>query len=502
MKKTILTICLALTAVLALHAESYTGTIYVTSSSGTNSETATVTVTEQSNGLATLVLQVPFMNMNLVLNMNDVPTATTDGITVYSAERDVATGTFLGTLRTIVFARVTDGMMAANVAIPAYNVTMWFNTVGDHFQLPNSDFEAWNADNGEPDRWHGFKTAKGSLASMAASGGKLMSSDDVHPGSSGQHSAMITTGRVWGVLANGTMTNGQLNAGGILADDTKNHAEMDKNATNTDALGEKFYMPVYAKPDAFKLWMKYVQGSANAEFKATVSVKTFDGTYYQEPVDKTYTNLSGGIVGGEIAACDWTEFTFPMDYDSYAGNNAATEAIFVTFSTNATPGQGNDGDAVYVDDMELIYLGKMTDLRYQGTTINGWNPAVTTYSMDIAGEPNLDDFTATIEGASAVLTKSMEQNQDGSYRIAISVVSGDLQNAACYIINATVAPAGLKGDVNDDGEVGINDVTALIDALLLDDYSEINFYNSDMNDDNEISINDVTLVIDLLLTSN
>lgn len=496
MRKSFFTICLALIGALAINAESFSGNIVLVRNGQTYNSAVTVTVTAQDNGLNTMELQVPLFG---TMRMTDVPAAVTDDITVYSAVRDVATN--FGTMRTTLFARTVNGMMAADVAIPAQNTTMWFNTVGNYFQMPNCDFEAWNASNGEPDRWHGFKTAKGSLAGMAATGAKLMASDDVRPGSNGQHSAMITTGRVFGVLANGTMTNGQLNAGGMLANDTKNHAEMDKASTTTDALGEKFYMPIYAKPDVFKLWMKYEQGSTNNNYRATISVKTFDGSYYQEPVDKTYTNLSGSILGGQIAACDWTEFTFPMDYESYADNNAATEAIFVTFSTNATPGQGNDGDAVYVDDMELIYLGNMTDLRYKGTTIEGWNPAVTAYNMTLAGEPNLDDFTATIEGASAVVTKSMEKNADGSYRIAISVVSADLQNATCYVITATV-PAGMKGDVDDDGEVAISDVTALIDALLQGDYSAINEGNADYDEDGDISISDVSMIIDYLLTKN
>ena len=500
MKKYLFSFCLALTAALALNATDYTGVVEVTRNGQTSTETVTVSVNEQANGLNTLTLRVTFMGMPLTLNMTDVPGATANGITTYSAERNIDTGTYFGSMYTNLFARVTDGMMAANVEIPQYGVTMWFNTVGDHFQLPNSDFEAWTADNGEPDRWHGFKTAKGAFASSAASGGKLEFSTDVRPGSNGQNSAMITAGSVMGFLANGTMTNGQLNAGWLSANDTRNHAEMDKTSNNTDACGEKFYMPVYAKPDMFKAWIKYVQKSANANYKATVSVKTFDGTYYQEPVDRVYTNLSGSIVGGQIEACDWTEFTFPMDYDSYADNNAATEAIFVTFSTNATPGQGTVGDAVYVDDMELVYLGNMTDLRYKGVTIDGWDPAVTAYSMEIAGEPNLDDFTATIEGVSAVLTKSMEQNADGSYRIAISVVSGDLQNATCYIITATESAGFKKGDVNNDGIVSIADVTDLIDYLLSGNEEGINMLAADVDEGGNVTIADVTLLIDMLLS--
>jgi hypothetical protein len=121
--------------------------------------------------------------------------------------------------------------------------------------------------------------------------------------------------------------------------------------------------------------------------------------------------------------------------------------------------------------------------------------------MEMAGEPVLDDFTATIEGASAVLTKSMEQNADGSYRIAISVVSADLQNASCYVINATV-PTVKKGDVNNDGEVSISDVTTLIDYLLSGNIEDINPQAADVDGNNDISISDVTALIDMLLGSN
>ena len=495
MKKLFLTICLAVTAVLALQAETFSGNIVVNRNGQINNATATVTVTEQSDGLNTLVLQVSGFG---TMTMNNVPAAYKRGVTVYSAERDVTT--MFGDMRTILFARTIDGMMAADVAIPAQNTTMWFNTVGDHFQLPNSDFEAWAASTGEPDRWHGFKSAGGTFASTSAGLVSLASSDDVRSGASG-HSAVMTAGSIFGIVANGTMTNGRLMAGSMSATSTDNHAEMDKSKTNTDTNGDLFYMPLYAKPDKFNVWLKYTQGTANPEYKASVSVKTFDGTYYQEPVDKTYTNLSGSIVGGAISAGDWTFYSFPFDYDSYAANGANTEAIFVTFSTNGTPAQGSKNDALYVDDMELVYLGNMTDLRYQGTTIDGWDPAVTTYNMQMAGEPNLDDFDATIEGVSAVLTKSMEQNADGSYRIAISVVSGDLQNAACYIINVT-APAGIKGDVDDNGLVNIADVTSLINYLLSQNAEGINLDNADVDDDGYVNISDVTSLINKLLSGN
>ena len=493
MKKLFLTICLAVTAVLALQAESFTGNIVVNRNGQTNNANVTVNVTQQENGLYTLVLQVPTFG---TMTMTDVHSAYRRGFTVYSAEREVATN--FGTMRTILFARTIDGMMTADVAIPAQNTTMRFNTVGDHFQMPNSDMEDWNSSyTNEPNRWHGFKSAGGTFASTSANIASLGSSTDVRPGATG-HSAVLTAGSFIGIVANGTMTNGKLMAGSYEAASPDNHAEMDMaNGTND------FYMPLYAKPDKFNVWLKYTQGTANANNKANVSVKTFDGTYYQEPTDKTYTNLSGSIVGGPIAVCDWTHFSFDFDYDSYAANGASTNAIFVTFSTNGIPGHGSKNDAVYVDDMELVYLGNMTDLRYQGTTIAGWNPAVTEYSMEIDGEPNLDDFDGTFEGVSAVLTKSMEQNADGSYRIAISIVSADLQNAACYIINVTKpAQEFVLGDVDNSGTANISDVTALINYLLSGNAEGVNLQAADVDRDNKVNISDVTALINLLLSGN
>ena len=497
MKKTFFTLCMVVMAAMAIHAEtqSYNGTIYVTRNGSTSNEEITVTVTDKSNGLYDFVLKVPFMGMNLTLNMNDVPADTRDGITVYSAVRDVTT--FLGYMRTTLFARTVDGMMAANVSIPSYNTTMWFNTVGDHFQLPNSNMEAWTNSNGEPDRWHGFKTAGGLFASTSANLVKLEQSDDVRSGATG-HSAVMTANSAYGIVANGTMTNGRLMAGSMFATDTKNHAEMDQ-ANGTD----DFYMPLYAKPDKFNVWLKYTQGTTNANNKANVSVKTFDGTYYQEPTDKTYTNLSGSIVGGQIPAGDWTQYSFPFDYDSYAANGAASNAIFVTFSTNGNPGEGSKDDALYVDDMQLVYLAQMTDLRYKGNTIQGWNPAVTSYNMEVDATPSLDDFTADVTGASAVVTKTMEQNQDGTYRIAISAIAGDLQQATCYVITVTVnQQQGLRGDVDDNGVVAIGDITLIIDHILTGDTTGVNLVNADANLDGNISIADVTAIIDYILTGS
>ena len=57
-----------------------------------------------------------------------------------------------------------------------------------------------------------------------------------------------------------------------------------------------------------------------------------------------------------------------------------------------------------------------------------------------------------------------------------------------------------RGDVNNDGDVNIADVTALIDYLLSGDDSSIVLANTDCNDDGITNIADVTALIDYLLS--
>jgi formylglycine-generating enzyme required for sulfatase activity len=56
------------------------------------------------------------------------------------------------------------------------------------------------------------------------------------------------------------------------------------------------------------------------------------------------------------------------------------------------------------------------------------------------------------------------------------------------------------GDVNEDGNITIADVTAMIDYLLSGDASLINLANADLTNDGDVTIADVTTLIDYLLS--
>ena len=64
----------------------------------------------------------------------------------------------------------------------------------------------------------------------------------------------------------------------------------------------------------------------------------------------------------------------------------------------------------------------------------------------------------------------------------------------------TAKNAGLRGDVNGDGNVNISDVTALINYLLSHNATGLNLQNANCNQDSTINISDVTALINYLLS--
>lgn len=443
------------------------------------------------------------------------------------------------------------------------------------YQVENSNFESFLS-NGEPNRWHGFKSATGGLAGMAQ--GKLASSTDVRPGTTGKKSALITSGSVFGIVNNGTFTTGRLSADNMSAANTDNNAQMDKSSDATDNNDEKFYMPLSGHPDAVKVWIKFSQGTANAKHPyASANAVIFDGSYYQDPEDKDYTNKVAMAKNNTIATCGWTLFTIPFDYDSYKNNEGVTNynnaggAILVTFGTNADPGQGSSGDKVWVDDMELLYYSELASATFDGNAIsfNGTSATVNEYydasKLNITSnghgakvETSMDEskqlLTVTINGDNisedatnyhtytiqfkkygydllslaynGVAITGYEQDGDAldvvldeefdinklTYTLseyaeptfdydeetgflAITVTSKN-GNSAEYDFNIY-----RRGDINNDSQVSIADVTSLVN-IILGKSTEYKKSVADVNGDNDVSIADVTALVNIILGKN
>ena len=119
-----------------------------------------------------------------------------------------------------------------------------------------------------------------------------------------------------------------------------------------------------------------------------------------------------------------------------------------------------------------------------------------TYSYLKFTKTNGSTVTCSVEGIKVTYdnSKITVTNNEGTTTIALSEVQD------MYFTNEGGSSSFKRGDVNNDGDVSIIDVTTLIDYLLSGDDSGINLDAADCNVDSGISILDVTALIDYLLS--
>lgn len=342
-----------------------------------------------------------------------------------------------------------------NINFMGMNINVVFGNGG--YQIENSGFENFHTatyvdgknkyTSDEPNAWHSFNSgiATGSLSFLtkyALQNGNTSVSDDVRPGSTGTKSVAIKSSIVMGFQpANGTMTTGRLQAGSTTATDAANCSFLDMSSTDTDGNGDPFYTVLNGRPDALSVWVKYKQGQVNEQYPyATVSAVITDGTRYQDPEDKAYTNVVAKAQDKTIESkgFEWQNLVIPFDYTSYASNDAQAKALLVTISTNAQPGVGsNDAenpDMIIVDDISLVYNSHLASLKVKGTEVEGFDKNVLSYDLKGEGAISVDDIEAVSDGQGAYVTKAVEGTDKG-VKVTITVTSNDLKTTNVYTLN-------------------------------------------------------------------
>ena len=525
--KKIFTLFSAMLMSIASFATTYNGTLTVTVNGEVSEQPTSVSIDEVNGNYKLSINNFMLVSGETILPVGNividhVPGAVNGGLTTLCTNQEIQIpagnvegiaeeewlGPLLGTVPVEMNARFTgEGYVVTDIHINMVElgqvIDVKFENVGTHFQMPNSDFETWSNENNAPKHWHGFESVKGKLSGTAKSKTKLVSSKNVRPGSKGLTSAVVTSTKVFTVIANGTMTNGVLNAGSMSAADASNHSETDLSSTSKDANGDPFATPMYAKPDSVKFWMRFTQAKAQASYpNAAFNAVITDGTYYQDPENKTYTNKVAVAAPNkaDMTVGDWRLVSCPFDYASYAANGAEAKAILLTVSTNATPGKGSYSngvaDSVYVDDLELVYAAGIKSISFKGQALD--LATIQTTGIELAADEAVSaaDFEVVKEGEDAKVTKLVEATADG-YVAVITAVSADLKTQVAYEINIKkpAAPV-LKGDINGDGVLDVADASALIDMVLNSGTcTEV----ADVNGDGALDVADVTELITLIL---
>ena len=506
-------------------ATNYTGTLTV-SINGEGSELpATVSVTENGGkytlSIMNFMLDEDMPVGNIVLSdldgttANGVTTIKTSQTVMFEAGDDPNVGADewlglmlndLGGAPTLMSAKFDSNNLYTSLFIDMSDVLgqmidVTFATADypGYYQIPNSGFEEWHNEkyssskNGdEPNHWHSFLSHTGSstLKGLAAAV-KTYKESDARPGSKGSYSAKIKPTSVLGVIANGTMTTGRLYAGSMTAADaTGNYAFMKLSNTDTDKNGDPFYVELKARPDSIVFWYKFTANNSNYPYASASAILT-DGNEVHDPNIGSYAthvvaHASNTTIG---ATSNWTRLSIPFVYaptlnivnnkgsvtGTATGTATEVKGIFVTISTNATPGQGNASDLLYVDDMELIYNPKTESASVS-------SPKIIVAGKTIELQPNTYEYTISFDAQNApqriirkaggktevkpedievvdgngdeILSTARVIDTDQGAAATVVVYSDDLKNNKTYTINMNGNVTGIASVVTEAEAVG------------------------------------------------
>lgn len=468
-------------------ADTYNGPLHIDINGTTVDQTSDITIEKQADGNYTLKLMkfkfslkgVPMNVGNIIIT--DVPAVSNGQTLMLKVKKNIAIkgGSMDIMLRDVpidMIGELRDGDFYTNIDIIMeklnQKIKVTFGTA--KYQLPNAGFDTYHtatvtspddpnekASSDEPDYWHSFMSASGPEALVYKAGYNPVTfkCDDVRPGSTGKQSLMLKSIDMYIdmyiAIANGTITTGRMNTGDFTASNTDaNYAWSDMSNTDKDAHGDPFYATLYSLPDAMKVWLKFKQGTPNADHPyATATAIINDGTEFHEPApSKTvYTNVVGEARNAKIAETgdEWKEFTIPFTYDAFAQYGAKAKSVLVTLSTNADAGQGSDGDLLYVDDLSFVYnagLKAITLTAENGEVFNvdGVNADTKEYTATVPFDVTANNLKAVSDGKGAYVSTTIA---DG--KATIEITSNDLATTNIYTLNIKKGNAqGITSGIN------------------------------------------------------
>ena len=296
------------------------------------------------------------------MNVGDTPAAN-DGMKVEgvtpaykSSNEAVATVDADGKVTPVAAGSAKITVSASDFDDISYVVTVLDSSAAGITQIGNGDFENWSNvtdANHAPANWNSFETAEGSLASLS-SAQQIQVAEDHRPGSNGFYCADIWSRSILGIVAQGNLTTGCINAGATSASDKANY-----NFSKTS--DEKKSETLSKIPTAIRFWAKFVPAAVNAQHPNAhmeavvhdnVDYITYSAPSYESDEEKAHV-IAKARYDFPTTNGEWVEITVPFEKTCNAANGQFH--IIVNLATNADPGQGQANDHLYIDDMELLY---------------------------------------------------------------------------------------------------------------------------------------------------
>jgi len=218
-------------------------------------------------------------------------------------------------------------------------------------QLINRGFEDWTNRDSEPVHWHSNGTATGTWSGLLPDD-QIEQSSQTRPGSSGSKSVRMIPKTVWGVTANGNLTNGRMNAGSTSASGSGNYNQTKRSES-------AYNMPLSMLPDSLTIWVCFrsnstsTKGQVKAVVHGDADYKIIaNGTEDPANMHVATATLSFNRTSSSGGSYTWRRLSIPFN-----NNGPCTDVryILMTATTNETPGSGSTSDDLFIDDALLVY---------------------------------------------------------------------------------------------------------------------------------------------------
>lgn len=248
-------------------------------------------------------------------------------------------------------------------------------------QFENPGFENWESTSGpyiEPTDWSSIKTSDAS--SLNASAPQVVDrSTDAH---SGTYSLYLENKSVFGIVANGIVSNGRI------------HADInpDNGYVFTNSADGQWNTAFTSRPDSLVGWYKYTPSGAD-KGKVDVILHTTSG--FDFPGDENGAKQVGrarfDLPNSTIST--WKRFSVPFHY-----NSSDTPEYILAVLTSGDSTSAVNGSKAWFDDLELIYnVAGVEDITTEEMRVsngnnslklwalNGWSQDVRVELFDLQG---------------------------------------------------------------------------------------------------------------------
>ena len=266
-------------------------------------------------------------------------------------------------------------------------------------QLINRGFEEWSGE--EPVHWHSNGTATGSWSGLLPDG-QIEQSGHARPGSTGSKSVRLIPKTVWGVTANGNLTNGRMNAGSTSATGSSNYNQTKRSES-------AFNMPLSMLPDSLTIWVCFRSNSTSTkgQVKAVVHGNTDYKIIANGTEDPTNMHVATAVLSFNRTSTSGGSYTWRRLSIPFNNSGPCTDVRYVlmTTTTNETPGSGSTDDDLFIDDALLVYNPTLTMGNLASTSyVSG---AAITIPFTLTGTMSPDNLNAT---ANAVIAQMSDAN--------------------------------------------------------------------------------------------